>query len=83
MSHLGLIMIITEIVGKLLEPYEYFCRCCLQIRLSFVISDKCRNCGSKDIVKGKMGSLDKEKLIAQSRVRQDIPDVQNPNKARY
>lgn len=42
------------------EPFEYLCRDCKQLRLSFVVTDKCRNCGSSKIVKGKIGTLKKE-----------------------
>ena len=43
---------------------EYFCKNCLQLRCSF--RDKielCGNCGSKDIVIGKVMKLDKDSLI--------------------
>jgi len=43
---------------------EYFCCRCRQLRLS-LIADKsrCQNCGSKDIIVGPCGSLDKAALI--------------------
>ena len=49
--------------GKAGEASEYFCFQCGQLRLS-LISDKtkCMRCGSMDIVKGKCGELDKQKL---------------------
>ena len=48
------------------EPTEYFCTKCLQLRLS-LIADKshCRNCNSKEIIIGKVGTLDKSALIKQ------------------
>jgi hypothetical protein len=46
-----------------MEPtFEYFCRDCRQLRLSFIDLDTCGNCGSSDIVKGPVGTLDKAKL---------------------
>lgn len=45
------------------EPFEYFCKGCKQLRLSFRLLDICGNCGSPDIIKGKVGTLDKEKLV--------------------
>lgn len=46
------------------EPTGYFCYGCLQLWLS-LIKDKtrCDNCGSNDIVVGKISELDKQKLI--------------------
>ena len=43
---------------------EYFCCSCRQLRLSLT-QDKthCMNCGSKDIVTGSVGSLDKAAMI--------------------
>lgn len=48
--------------GELCDPFEYFCSGCGQMRLSFVATDKCFNCGSDKIRKGLPGELDKEKL---------------------
>lgn len=42
------------------EPFEYWCQDCKQLRLSFVVTDKCGNCESKRIIKGKVGTLKKE-----------------------
>lgn len=45
---------------------EYFCKDCKQLRLN--LTDKksqCGKCGSKNIVVGAVGSLDKTKLLAQ------------------
>ncbi len=44
--------------------YEYFCYACGQLRLSLVEADTCGLCGSSNILKGKPGELDKEKLKA-------------------
>lgn len=55
-------MDVLIVKGKLCEPYEYFCKSCKQLRLSYVEEDKCANCGG-DIIKGKMFELDKEKLL--------------------
>jgi hypothetical protein len=48
--------------GDVVGPFEYFCKACLQLRLSCVVSDKCANCGSSEIIKGACGSLDKDEL---------------------
>jgi len=46
-------------------PTEYFCCSCKQLCLSCrTDKTKCGNCGSKDIIVGRIGTLDKEKLIA-------------------
>ena len=42
--------------------YEYFCFECGQLRLSFVDNNYCGNCGSEQIRKAAIGTLDKEKL---------------------
>jgi len=55
-------MMFVIVHGAKAEPYEYFCKVCWHLCLSFVMSDKCANCGSTDIIKGKVGSLDKDKL---------------------
>lgn len=45
------------------RPTEYFCNNCGQLRLSLIADKtKCHNCNSSDIVKGDMGSLNKDKL---------------------
>jgi Zn finger protein HypA/HybF involved in hydrogenase expression len=44
------------------EPYEYFCKDCLQLRLAFELRHTCGNCGSTNIIKGAIGTLDKESL---------------------
>ncbi len=50
----------TELVwvkGERCDVFEYCCGDCKQLRLSYVLTDTCRNCGSTDIVKGKPGTL--------------------------
>lgn len=43
---------------------EYFCTDCLQLRLSFRDETvSCYNCGSKQIIVGTVGSLDKIALL--------------------
>ncbi len=43
---------------------EYFCKDCLQLRLSFLDDTiECGNCGSENIVKGNLLELNKEDLI--------------------
>lgn len=43
---------------------EYFCCQCRQLRLSCIAEkEHCKNCGSRDIITGVVGSLDKEVLI--------------------
>ena len=45
------------------ETTEYFCFDCRQLRLSLIEDKtKCKGCGSKNIVTGKCGELDKQKL---------------------
>ena len=46
--------------GELCEPFEYRCGDCNQLRASFVVSDTCAFCGSRNITKGKPGTLSKE-----------------------
>lgn len=46
--------------GTECEPFEYLCGDCGQLRLSFVLSDTCGHCGSKNIIKGELGTLSKE-----------------------
>lgn len=46
--------------GRYIRPFEYLCRGCGQLRLSFVNTDTCGNCGSFNIVKGEVGTLKKE-----------------------
>lgn len=48
--------------GDFTIPYEYFCKACLQVRISCVVSSKCANCGSVDIIKGACGTLDVDEL---------------------
>jgi PHP family Zn ribbon phosphoesterase len=48
--------------GDFTLPYEYFCKACLQLRISCVVSSKCANCGSSNIIKGVCGSLNVEEL---------------------
>lgn len=44
--------------------FEYFCNKCGQLRLCIdnISRVTCGSCGSKDIIKGEVGELDKEKL---------------------
>lgn len=45
---------------------EYFCTDCFQLRLSFLPETiKCKNCGSKAIIKAKPGYLDQKQLKRQ------------------
>jgi ribosomal protein L37AE/L43A len=70
-----------KIVVVGLEPkFEYFCWNCGQLRLSFTELWTCGNCGSIDIKKGDVGSLNKAKLLAQrQRKRRYAPDrIQEP-----
>jgi DNA-directed RNA polymerase subunit RPC12/RpoP len=46
------------------SPSEYFCKNCLQLRLSLTDEkSKCGNCGSTRIIKGEVGTLNKANLI--------------------
>lgn len=49
--------------------FEYFCWHCGQLRLSFKELWTCGNCGSLDILKGAVGTLNKAKLLRQRRDR--------------
>ena len=52
----------TELVAG--EATEYVCKDCEQLRLSLVEDkSKCFNCGSTNIVVGKLGQLDKAKVL--------------------
>ncbi|KKN09377.1 hypothetical protein LCGC14_1047280 [marine sediment metagenome] len=52
------------IIGEVESETEYFCCSCRQLRLSLCVDkSKCLNCGSKDIIMGPYGSLDKAALI--------------------
>ena len=44
---------------------EYFCQNCKQLRLNATHDpiEKCGNCGSVDIIIGKVGELDKRSLL--------------------
>lgn len=52
-----------ELVLLVCEPYEYFCPKCLQLRLKARDDDVCGNCGNANIIKGAIGSLNKEELM--------------------
>lgn len=56
----GKIIDIKFIKSKQIRPFEYLCHNCGQLRLSFVVTDKCNNCGSNNIIKGEVGTLKKE-----------------------
>jgi len=48
------------------KAVEYFCKSCLQLRLSFIPNTThCYNCKSKEIITGKVGTLDKQALLKQ------------------
>ena len=53
-------------------PTEYFCKACMQLRLS-LNADKthCLNCGSEDLIVGEVGTLDKQALIKQCESEKD------------
>jgi rRNA maturation endonuclease Nob1 len=45
------------------EPWEYFCRGCKQLRLSYCeksAKPMCTNCGSTDLVTGAVGTVERE-----------------------
>lgn len=45
------------------EDFEYWCPACRQLRLCCEHPfKKCGNCGHEEVVKGKPGSLNREKL---------------------
>jgi len=45
--------------GEGCEPFEYRCSDCGQLRLSYVKTNSCGNCGSDKIVKGKPNTLER------------------------
>jgi len=50
--------------GTIKSQSEYFCCRCRQLRLSLTPDkSRCGNCGSKDIITGPCGTLDKDALI--------------------
>ena len=51
---------IVTVKGKRCKPFEYLCLDCGQLRLAYVKTNKCRNCNSKDIVKGKIGTFERK-----------------------
>lgn len=68
MSCGDVLMLIAYILPKNTpNPTEYFCLSCGQLRLDYSRNKAyCKNCGSKDIITGQIGSLDKEALKKQS-----------------
>jgi hypothetical protein len=58
-------MDITFHVVPRCPAYEYFCRTCLQLRLSCAALGECGNCGSNLLIKGAVGSLNKPELQQQ------------------
>lgn len=58
----------TEVVDRVILVsgyFEYFCNNCFQLRLCCddLTRAKCGNCGSRDIVKGAIGTLDKSLFV--------------------
>lgn len=51
----------------MITPTEYFCISCEQLRLNLAERTTCGNCGSSDIIHGKIGELDKESLKKEKR----------------
>lgn len=49
------------------DIFEYFCKECGQLRLSLRSEKRCGNCGSFNIVIGKVGELDKSTLKGEVR----------------
>lgn len=58
----------TLIVIGAHPKFDYFCWNCGQVRLSFKELWLCGNCSSPDILKGRVGTLNRTKLLVQ---RQD------------
>lgn len=51
---------------------EYFCFDCKQLRLSLIADKtKCVGCGSENIITGKCGELDKQKLLEQANAKEN------------
>lgn len=59
-------MNVKFIKGKRTKPFEYFCYDCKQLRLSYIMTIRCANCGGYRIIKGAINSLDKAKLVEQT-----------------
>ncbi len=45
------------------DPFEYWCYNCGTMNLSLCETDNCLGCGKGPILKGAVGSLDKETLV--------------------
>ncbi len=43
--------------GRKMKGYEYWCQDCKQLRLSYVETTTCGNCGSKRLIKGQVNTL--------------------------
>ncbi|MHA2342906.1 MAG: hypothetical protein ACXADW_13600 [Candidatus Hodarchaeales archaeon] len=61
--------LIKQAVKDLEEEYqlvaqcEYFCHNCQELRLSFlIVTHNCKNCGSTNIILGRIGELNKNEL---------------------
>lgn len=50
---------VTFTPGEKCDPFEYLCRDCKQLRLAFVKTGVCNNCGSQNIITGKPGTLER------------------------
>lgn len=51
--------ILRWIHGTGCDPFEYYCSDCGELHLSYIETDRCANCGSDKITKGKLGTLSK------------------------
>jgi len=51
---------IRIVKGKRCKPFEYLCTNCHQLRLAYVKTEKCRNCGSREIIKAKVGTFERK-----------------------
>lgn len=58
---------IAYVKGKAVEPYDYFCNNCKQLRLACVVVDCCSNCLSPNIVKGKLGTLERSQAYGKGK----------------
>lgn len=52
---------IVYVKGEKVAPFEYLCGNCHQLRLALVKVDVCGNCGSINIIKGKLGPLERSR----------------------
>lgn len=53
--------VVRWVKGERCKPFEYLCSDCHELHLSYVKTETCTNCGSANIVKGKLGTLERSR----------------------